>query len=108
MSKTDHDRAAFTDSAMFDKTFDEGMALVEETARYLDGKGRDSRRTIWPFALGFFDRVRVVVAWCEMREDFRHFRTDRISKVQVTDKRYPRRRQALLKDWRAAEGIPEK
>jgi len=38
MSRTDHDR--FTDSAMFDKTFDEGMALVEETARYLDGKGR--------------------------------------------------------------------
>ena len=66
---------------------------------------RDSRRTIWPFALGFFERVRVVVAWCEMREDFRHFRTDRISKVQVTDKRYPRRRQMLLKDWRAGEGI---
>jgi len=43
-----------------------------------------------------------------VREDFRHFRTDRISKVQVTDKRYPRRRQVLLKDWRAAEGIPEK
>jgi predicted DNA-binding transcriptional regulator YafY len=75
--------------------------------RYLDKNGRDSRRTIWPFALGFFDRVRVVVAWCEMREDFRHFRTDRIGKVQVTDKRYPRRRQALLKDWREREGIPE-
>jgi predicted DNA-binding transcriptional regulator YafY len=42
-----------------------------------------------------------------MREDFRHFRTDRIGKVQVTDKRYPRRRQALLKDWREREGIPE-
>ena len=41
--------------------------------RYLDGNGRDSRRTIWPFALGFFDRVRVVVAWCEMREDFPAF-----------------------------------
>jgi predicted DNA-binding transcriptional regulator YafY len=74
---------------------------------YLDGNGRDSRRTIWPFALGFFDRVRVVVAWCEMRKDFRHFRTDRIGKVQVTNKRYPRRRQVLLKEWRAAEGIPE-
>ena len=43
-----------------------------------------------------------------MREGFRHFRTDRISKVQVVDKRYPRRRQALLKEWRAAEGIPER
>jgi regulator of CtrA degradation len=46
MSKTDHDRAAFTDSAMFDKTFDEGMALVEETARYLDGKGREEARVL--------------------------------------------------------------
>jgi predicted DNA-binding transcriptional regulator YafY len=74
---------------------------------YVDGNGRDSNRTIWPFALGFFDRIRVVAAWCETREDFRHFRTDRISKVQLVDKRYPRRRQVLLKDWRATQGIPE-
>jgi len=74
---------------------------------YVDSRGRDSKRTIWPFALAFFDRVRVVVAWCEIREGFRHFRTDRISKVQFVDKRYPRRRQVLLKDWRATEGIPE-
>ena len=37
---------AFTDSVMFDKTFDEGMALVEETARYLDGKGREEARAL--------------------------------------------------------------
>ena len=75
---------------------------------YLDASGRSSRRTIWPFALGFFDRVRVVVAWCELRDGFRHFRTDRIRKVQIVDKRYPRRRQVLLKEWRASEGIPER
>jgi predicted DNA-binding transcriptional regulator YafY len=74
---------------------------------YVDGRGRDSKRTIWPFALAFFDRVRVVVVWCETREGFRHFRTDRIRKLQFVDKRYPRRRQVLLKDWRATEGIPE-
>jgi predicted DNA-binding transcriptional regulator YafY len=74
---------------------------------YVDSGGRDSKRTIWPFALAFFDRVRMVVAWCETREGFRHFRTDRISKLQLVDKRYPRRRQVLLKDWRATEGIPE-
>jgi predicted DNA-binding transcriptional regulator YafY len=74
---------------------------------YVDGSGRDSKRTIWPFALGFFDRVRVVAAWCETREGFRHFRTDRISKVQLADKRYPRRRAVLLKEWRASKGIPE-
>ena len=36
----------FAGSALFDKTFDEGMALVEETARYLDGKGREESRDL--------------------------------------------------------------
>ncbi|MDO1558823.1 DUF1465 family protein [Brevundimonas sp. 2R-24] len=30
----------FTRSELFDRTFNEGMALVEETAAYLDGEGR--------------------------------------------------------------------
>lgn len=72
---------------------------------YRDGHAADSRRTIWPFALAFFDRVRVVVAWCELRQAFRHFRTDRISALTLTDTRYPRRRQVLLREWRVAEGI---
>src|SRR6201996_4151254 len=37
---------AFTGSALFEKTFDEGMALVEETARYLDGRGREESRDL--------------------------------------------------------------
>jgi predicted DNA-binding transcriptional regulator YafY len=74
---------------------------------YVDEKGTGTSRTIWPFALAFFDRVRVVVAWCEIRAGYRHFRTDRIGKLRLVDKRYPRRRQVLLKEWRAVEGIPE-
>ncbi|AFL54555.1 putative DNA-binding transcriptional regulator YafY [Sinorhizobium fredii] len=72
---------------------------------YLDNDGRDSRRTVWPFALGFFEEVRVLAAWCELRQDFRHFRTDRIAEAAMLDNRYPRRRQALLKDWRATHGV---
>lgn len=67
---------------------------------YTDEAGRTSERTIWPFALGFFDRVRVVVAWCELRDDFRHFRADRIAGLSETDQRYPRRKAVLLKEWR--------
>lgn len=74
--------------------------------RYRDLQGSESTRTIWPFALGFFDRVRVVVGWCELRQAIRHFRTDQIIRLSVLDTRYPRRRQALLKDWRLSEGIP--
>jgi len=46
MAGNEMDIASFIDSAMFDRTFDEGMALVEETARYLDGKGREEARAL--------------------------------------------------------------
>ncbi len=70
---------------------------------YRDKKDRMTARTVWPFAIGFFDRARVVAAWCELRQDYRHFRTDRIAALTVTDKRYPRRRQAMMKEWRERE-----
>ena len=74
---------------------------------YVDAKGGRTRRTVWPVALGFFDRVRVLVAWCELRQSFRHFRADRIAKLRPTEKRYPRRRRVLMKEWREVEGIAE-
>ena len=37
---------SFTGSAMFERTFQEGMSLVEETARYLDGRGREESRDL--------------------------------------------------------------
>jgi predicted DNA-binding transcriptional regulator YafY len=74
---------------------------------YTDPKGKHTRRTVWPIALGFFDRIRMLAAWCELRQDFRHFRTDRITSLRETSQRYPRRRRALMKDWRTLEGIPE-
>ncbi|MGO4451806.1 helix-turn-helix transcriptional regulator [Phyllobacterium sp. TAF24] len=74
---------------------------------YRDSNGSQSSRLIWPFALGFFEKVRVIVAWCELRQDFRHFRTDRLSRLEPTDIRYPRRRQVLLKEWRDKQGIAQ-
>ncbi len=73
--------------------------------RYTRKDGEKSSRTIWPFAIGFFQRALVVAAWCETRTAFRHFRADRIASLTATGTRYPRRRAVLLKEWRAAEGI---
>ena len=75
------------------------------TIRYTRKDGQGSRRTIWPFALGYFQRAMVVAAWCESRQAYRHFRTDRIVEVTPEIARYPRRRAVLIKEWRAAEGI---
>jgi predicted DNA-binding transcriptional regulator YafY len=67
---------------------------------YRDATGALSHRIVWPFALVFFEQARVLMCWCELREDFRNFRTDRIGAVELLESRYPRRRQALLKAWR--------
>ncbi|MFZ6646323.1 helix-turn-helix transcriptional regulator [Undibacterium sp. TJN25] len=87
---------------------DEQMAQVRHAIRaerklelsYRDLKEDISQRIIWPCALAFFDQVRMIVAWCELRQSFRHFRVDRITALTVSESRYPRRRQALIKEWR--------
>jgi predicted DNA-binding transcriptional regulator YafY len=66
---------------------------------YRDESGAPTERTIWPLALAYFDAVRVLVGWCELRDAFRHFRTDRIASMDILDTRYPGRRAALLKQW---------
>jgi regulator of CtrA degradation len=37
---------SFIGSALFERTFEEGMSLVEETARYLDGRGRTESKDL--------------------------------------------------------------
>lgn len=84
------------------------VALIRDSIRrerklsiqYRDESAAETARVIWPFALGFFERVRIVAAWCELRQGFRHFRTDRIVALGAPGDRYPERRQSLLKTWR--------
>jgi predicted DNA-binding transcriptional regulator YafY len=75
---------------------------------YTDEKESRTQRTIWPIALGFFERIRMVAAWCETRRDYRHFRTDRIRSLKLTDSRYPRRGLDMLREWRIRECIPKR
>lgn len=72
---------------------------------YHDAQGSRTERTIWPFGVGYFDEARVVMAWCELRQGFRHFRADRIASFRALEERYPLGRRRLLKDWRLSEGV---
>jgi predicted DNA-binding transcriptional regulator YafY len=74
---------------------------------YLDNDGARTTRIAWPLAIGFYERLRILVAWCELRTDFRHFRTDRIASAVRLDERLPRSRQTLLREWRAREALPD-
>ncbi len=67
---------------------------------YEDEQGRRTQRVVWPIQLGFMDRARVLAAWCELRQDFRTFRTDRMASLAPLD-RYPGRRADLMRRLRA-------
>jgi predicted DNA-binding transcriptional regulator YafY len=67
---------------------------------YRDEQDRVSRRTVWPFAVGYHETVRLVIAWCELRTDFRSFRTDRVTAAEFLDDRYPERPATLRARWR--------
>ena len=75
---------------------------------YVDAAGKPTERTVWPIALAFYEGHETVAAWCELREGFRHFRTERIGMLTPTGERYPRRRAVLVKEWRAAMEMPER
>ncbi|MEL6207639.1 MAG: WYL domain-containing protein, partial [Pseudomonadota bacterium] len=61
-----------------------------------------TERVIWPILLGYRDDGRIVAAWCELRQAFRYFRTERIVEGEVLADKIPRRMDLLKADWRAA------
>ena len=68
--------------------------------RYCNQKDETTTRVVWPIAVSYFETVRVVVAWCELRETFRSFRTDRVLEAQFLSDRYPTPRYRLLAAWK--------
>lgn len=74
---------------------------------YTDRKGKPTGRIVWPIVVGFFDTADMLAAWCEVRQDFRHFRLDRIASAEMLADRLPRRRRALLAEWRAAQQLDD-
>lgn len=66
---------------------------------YKAEEGAETNRIVWPIAVSYFDAQRIIIAWCELRKDFRSFRTDRMHAMEVLKDRYPERRKVLLKRW---------
>jgi predicted DNA-binding transcriptional regulator YafY len=50
--------------------------------------------------VGYLEAVRLLAAWCELRKDFRSFRTDRAIEAHFLDEKYPERRETLRSKWR--------
>jgi predicted DNA-binding transcriptional regulator YafY len=69
---------------------------------YLDAENRKTERIIWPIVVGYHEAVRLLIGWCELRRDFRHFRIDRIAGATFLEKRYPNRPSVLRAKWLAS------
>ncbi len=52
---------------------------------YRDEAGAATDRIVRPLGLWFWGRVWTLVAWCELRTDFRMFRLDRIAEAEVLE-----------------------
>jgi predicted DNA-binding transcriptional regulator YafY len=90
------------------------VALVRQSIRgqtklaldYADETGNVTRRVVWPFLLAYWDDVRLIGAWCELRQDFRHFRTDRVRHAETLG-RFPERITTLRRKWEAQRRPPK-
>ena len=66
--------------------------------RYCDAKGAASNRTVEPQAMLILPPLWYLVAWDPQRDDFRHFRMDRISRPEVVEGTSFRRRHVPFED----------
>jgi len=66
---------------------------------YVDEKCARTERIIWPIAVAYYVQVTLIGAWCELRQDYRHFRTDRIGDLVVLEDRYPSDNGRLMAEW---------
>ena len=66
---------------------------------YVSADGEATRRTVRPLAFLFYGAVWIMLAWCELRQDFRSFRLDRMTGIGITDARFKPERGKTLPDY---------
>jgi predicted DNA-binding transcriptional regulator YafY len=71
---------------------------------YADAGGQRSNRAIWPIAMAYYVDATVLGAWCELREDYRHFRVERIVTSTLLETNFPTDGGKLMQGWWAQIG----
>lgn len=66
---------------------------------YRDGSGDESERVVRPLGLFFWGATWAVGGWCELREDFRTFRLDRVDTLRVLPERFEATPGRTLEDF---------
>ncbi|MEM9620826.1 MAG: YafY family protein [Pseudomonadota bacterium] len=71
---------------------------------YTDAAGEPTERIVWPLTLVYWGYSWAVGAWCELRQDFRNFRVDRIVETRSLTTVYPDEPGKRLEDYFAQAG----
>ena len=71
---------------------------------YADREGVATRRTVRPLALAFYGPVWLLASWCELRQDFRAFRLDRMTELAVTDQVFAAEPGRTIADYLKRDG----
>ena len=66
---------------------------------YVRADDEHSSRTIEPLGMIFWGKVWTLVAWCQLRGDYRTFRLDRIQSILVTDEKFEASENKSLKHF---------
>ena len=74
--------------------------------RYRDAGAQPSQRSVRPLGCFFWGQVWTLGAWCELRQDFRSFRLDRIDALSVQDSRFRHEPGRGLADYLRHAGAP--
>ena len=72
---------------------------VIEMDYYSNYKGEHSRRQLEPIGLTFYQNHWHLIGFCRLRQDYRDFRVDRISKLQVLSERFKPFQHPSLKEY---------
>jgi predicted DNA-binding transcriptional regulator YafY len=73
---------------------------------YEDAAARRTQRIVRPIGLLYYIEVVALVAWCELRNGFRHFRVDRIGVCKPTGQRFAGEGDKLRTLWRKEHSLP--
>jgi len=68
---------------------------------YVREDGTPSERTVHPLGLFYWGKIWTLVAWCELRDGFRHFRLDRMSHTGALDEKFEILEGRTLRDYLA-------
>jgi predicted DNA-binding transcriptional regulator YafY len=74
----------------------EQLAVIRQAIRqrhkidihYTREDGQQSQRRVHPLGLFYWGKVWTLVGWCELRDEFRHFRLDRMQQCQQSPQRF--------------------